>query len=177
MNYRRVASLYDGMERPVLLRVTSECDFGFIVRWPAGKEVTGRYRIRRAPISVVASGFALRVLWATVFSFPAARPWRRVGPFGATVLLSQSFDNFSITPSGNSCANTKNAAFVHPNPTIFTLYPAVTAVSDDFVTALYFSRIVPSRRKFSCTFDKNASETRSATSLNPYRRIPSSAIN
>src|SRR6202046_3997644 len=38
----------------------------------------------------------------------------------------------------------KYAAFVHPKPTTFSLYPVATFTSADAVTLSYFSRIVPS---------------------------------
>ena len=58
-------------------------------------------------------------------------------------------------------------ALVQPNPITLAEYPAVTPVSDDRVTTLYFSRIVLSRLKFSSTVERNFDETRSASGLYP----------
>ena len=52
----------------------------------------------------------------------------------------------------------------------------MTCTSAVRVITLYFSRIVPSRRKFSITVARNSFDTRSASALNPYRRIPSTEI-
>src|SRR5947199_10220033 len=56
---------------------------------------------------------------------------------------------------GNRCSSSRNTPFVQPKPTTFMLYPALTCVSDERVTALYFSLIVPSRRKFSAIIERN----------------------
>jgi hypothetical protein len=45
------------------------------------------------------------------------------------------------------------AAFVHPKPMTFMWYPGSACASEDRVTTLYFSRMFPSRRKFSATTD------------------------
>src|SRR6266478_5910208 len=50
---------------------------------------------------------------------------------------------------GSSCRNTRKAALVQPKPITFCWYPARILDSEERVTTSYFSRIVPSRRKFS----------------------------
>jgi len=68
-------------------------------------------------------------------------PWRD-GRFNLQI------GKFSTIVGGRLCRNSRNTALVQPNPTTLMLYPAFTAVSEERVTASYFSRIVPSCRKF-----------------------------
>src|SRR5580693_1583302 len=73
-----------------------------------------------------------------------------------------------LTSSGGSKrSSSTKAALVQPNPTTFAVYPALTWVADDRLTTLYFSRIVPSRTKFSSTVERNLVETWSASALCP----------
>src|SRR5579872_1193 len=81
----------------------------------------------------------------------------------------------SCSAAGNWCSNTMKVALVQPKPTTLVVYPAVTSISVDLRTASYFSRIVPSRRKFLATIVRNSFVTRSASDVNPYRRMPSTA--
>src|SRR5919108_83312 len=98
----------------------------------------------------------------SALSFRAVRS-RRPLHFGEVVSDALcSIASRSTWSRGKSCNNSRKTPLVHPNPTTLDLYPVVTCVSEDRVTTLYFSRIVPSRRKFSATVERNLYESRSA---------------
>src|SRR2546423_628916 len=77
------------------------------------------------------------------------------GPAIPSCAPTYSWASRFVQSGGSSCRKARNTPLVQPNPTTLVLYPAATLVSEERVTTLYFSRMVPSRWKFSSTVERN----------------------
>ena len=91
----------------------------------------------------------------------------------ATTTFALGAEIFVRSDWGNAWRSSRKTPLVHPNPTMFSWYPTLTFDSDDRVTTLYFSRIVPSRRKFSTMVPSHATLNRFASSSKEALRMES----